>query len=281
MSSAGQPLNFDATDPAALSGTVNVVFQADTPTAPPTNVPRNISAYVPVATATAPGGVPTPPNDKTQLLCGDMAYRKLVAGSNVTITENSTQIAIAASGGGGGSNDDISYYLSPATITPPSLSGWTWALQVHGVVGSNANGAATINTYSTGSTAEFLGNSLTSPDYDIIACFAMNPSLIAGQTTVFGIALWDSASGKAVTLEINMVEGSAPQLAVAHFNSFSSFNANAYGINAYFGVGQPIWLRINCNSVGSPASPKYTFYVSVDGRVLGSVLPGIDHGLHD
>src|ERR1700723_1538151 len=41
----GQPLNFEATDPAAPSGAINVQFQADAPTAPPTNTVRNISAY--------------------------------------------------------------------------------------------------------------------------------------------------------------------------------------------------------------------------------------------
>ena len=70
MSSTGQPLNFDETDPAAPSGAVNVVFQADAPTQPPTNVVRNISAYVPAPTTSAPGCVPPLPNVATEYLDG-------------------------------------------------------------------------------------------------------------------------------------------------------------------------------------------------------------------
>lgn len=45
-SSVGQALNFEGSDPAAPSGAVNITFLADAPTAPPTSVVRNISAYV-------------------------------------------------------------------------------------------------------------------------------------------------------------------------------------------------------------------------------------------
>ena len=45
MATTGQPLDFQAL-PAAPSGSVNVAFQADAPTAPPTAVVRKISAYV-------------------------------------------------------------------------------------------------------------------------------------------------------------------------------------------------------------------------------------------
>ena len=46
MATIGQALNFEASVPAAPSGAVNATFQADAPTAPPTNVIRNISLYV-------------------------------------------------------------------------------------------------------------------------------------------------------------------------------------------------------------------------------------------
>jgi hypothetical protein len=45
VSSPGQPLDFQPL-PAAPAGAVNVVFQADAPTAPPTAVIRKISGYV-------------------------------------------------------------------------------------------------------------------------------------------------------------------------------------------------------------------------------------------
>jgi hypothetical protein len=46
MATTGQPLNFNEADPAAPAGSVNVVFNADAPTTPPTAVVRNISASV-------------------------------------------------------------------------------------------------------------------------------------------------------------------------------------------------------------------------------------------
>jgi hypothetical protein len=45
MSSFGQPLNFNATDPAAPAGAINLTFQADAPTEPPTSVVRGVSVY--------------------------------------------------------------------------------------------------------------------------------------------------------------------------------------------------------------------------------------------
>ena|SRR5579871_5484419 len=68
-----QVTNYNATTPAAPSGAANVVWQADAPGTDPT-VARNASAYLPAATATTPGGVPTPPNDVTKVLRGDMTY---------------------------------------------------------------------------------------------------------------------------------------------------------------------------------------------------------------
>src|ERR1035441_8799080 len=141
MSSVGQPLNLNATTPAPLSGTVNVVFQGDTPNADP-SVTRNGSAYMPVMTSTVGGAVPTPPNDNSKFLAGDGTFR-------------------TPAGGGGGSNDDISYYLSPATIVPPSLS--SWAYHVNATHGTNANGALVMTTHGSVN-PEVLGESVPAED---------------------------------------------------------------------------------------------------------------------
>lgn len=241
----GQPVNFGTT-PAAPTGTVNVAFQADAPTAPPTSTVRNVSAYVPPMTASVGGGVPTPPNDADKFLDGTGHWTR--------------------PNGGGSSGNDISLYFSPASISPPSLGSWTWARQVNGTLGTNNNGAAIIKTFSTGTTAEFIGVSIANEDFDIIACFGMNPSLISGQTTLFGIALWDSGSGKVITFELNMIQGTVPQLAVSHLSSFTTFVTSVYGLNNYFGTSIPIWLRINLSFA------KYTFYVSVDGQSWDQVF---------
>jgi hypothetical protein len=45
MATPAQPLNFETSDPAAPAGAINLYFQADAPTAPPTSVVRNASVY--------------------------------------------------------------------------------------------------------------------------------------------------------------------------------------------------------------------------------------------
>jgi hypothetical protein len=239
-----QPTNFTATTPAAPGGAVNVVPQADAPTPPPTSVVRNFSAYVPPMTSSNPGAVPTPPNDPTKFLDGTGHWTK-------------------PSGGGGSGNQNISYYLSPTSIIPPEISspaGLNWAYRVNATYAFNDNGALVITTFSSGGTPEILGELTPVGNYDAIGCFGANPSLISGQTTIFGIALWDSGSGKVVSFELNMSQGTVPQLVLAHLSSFTTFVTSPYAINNYLGLGQPIWLRINCSS------GKYTFYVSVDGQ---------------
>lgn len=61
-------INLNDTTPAAPSGKANVKWQADS------SNPENISAYMPPATATLPGAVPTPPNDATKYLDGTMNF---------------------------------------------------------------------------------------------------------------------------------------------------------------------------------------------------------------
>jgi hypothetical protein len=292
MSSVGQPLNFNETDPAAPSGTVNVVFQADAPTAPPTAVVRNISASMPAMTATTPGAVPTPPNDATKVLLGNgtfgsppagtlagdsdvditspadgdlLAYsaaagkwknRQLAAGSNVTITDDSGTEEVASSGGGGGgSNDDVSYYLSPTTITPPSVGSWTWSNQGNASYSTNDNGALALGTYgSSGSSFGILGKALSSGAFTIIVCAAGNASVQSG-IVAYCIALWDSASGKAVYLQCNIGQ----DLYVAHYPSFTGSPSNAYGNGINFG-NAPIWWKIVYDGT------NLYFSISIDGQ---------------
>lgn len=94
----GQPWNFNESDPAPPSGEVNVVFQADAPTAPPTAVVRGVSAYMPVMTSTVGGAVPTPPNVATEYLDGTGNW------------------STPGGGGGGGS-------LKPGTLVTPGTRG--------------------------------------------------------------------------------------------------------------------------------------------------------------
>ena len=113
-----QPINYSDSTPAAPAGEVNNKWQADTPGAD--NVVRNVSVYTPIATATAPGAVPTPPNDGTKFLAGDATWKtvttthSLATDTDVTLTSPADGDLLTydagsskwenkpASGGGGG-----------------------------------------------------------------------------------------------------------------------------------------------------------------------------------
>lgn len=85
---AKNPKNWNSATPAAPAGAINNIYQAVAPDVDP-NVVRDASSYTPVATATTPGVLPTPPNDPTQVLLGDATFGPVPGGG----------------GGGGGSSD--------------------------------------------------------------------------------------------------------------------------------------------------------------------------------
>lgn len=86
---AKNPKNWNATNPAAPAFSKNVVYQAVAPDPDP-NIVRDCSSYMPFATATVAGLVPTPPNDVTKWLRGDATWQTIVntlAGlTDVTLT---------------------------------------------------------------------------------------------------------------------------------------------------------------------------------------------------
>ena len=65
----GQLKNFNGSTPAAPALSKNMTWQAD-PISTDITVVRNVSAYMPFATSTVAGLVPTPPNDATKYLDG-------------------------------------------------------------------------------------------------------------------------------------------------------------------------------------------------------------------
>lgn len=162
-----------------------------------------------------------------------------------------------AGGGGGGASGVISYYLSPATIVTPTLS--TWAYHVNATKTFNANGALVMTTYSSVN-PEILGQTVPAEDFDLIGCFAMNPPFVSGKLCTYGLELWDSGSGKLVTLQVNMGQGSSPILQVDHYPSYTGTPSVPFQIANPALSAIPVWLRINCSY------NKYTFYASVDGQ---------------
>lgn len=100
-------LNWNDTSPAAAGSGLNVKFQAATPDSNP-SVVRNSSAYVTLATTSAPGIVPTLPNDDTKFFDGK---------GNFT----------TPSGGGGGgvpSGSNIAHVVTLAALAGTS-SNWS------------------------------------------------------------------------------------------------------------------------------------------------------------
>lgn len=95
-------INLNGTTPAAPSGEVNVVFQNDS-----SSPIANISAYMPVMTATVAGAVPTPPNSTSKFLRGDGTW---------------------AAAGGGGATDSISVASAsrPATVNLTTEGTFDW-----------------------------------------------------------------------------------------------------------------------------------------------------------
>jgi len=236
-----QPTNFTSTTPAAPSGAVNVIPQAEAPTAPPTTVVRHFSAYMPPMTNTAGGAVPTPPNDSSKCLDGTGHW--------------------SSKGGGGGGTPNISQYLSPSSITPPTLS--SWAYHVNATFAANANGALVMTTHGSVN-PEILGETIPvgSPalsNFDMIACFAANPPLVGSKLVTFGIEVWDSISGKIVSFQINMPSSSSPQVQVDHYPSFTGTPTVPFSLNVPIWSGS-IFMRIN------RSGGNFTFYLSVDGQ---------------
>ena len=204
------------------------------------------------------GGILTLQVDSTD--ASSQVTQNLIAGSNVTLTDlGGGDIKIDASGGGGGgSNDDISYYLSPATIVPPSFTGWLYRLNA--TYGFNANGAMVLTTHNSVN-PEIVGASILNEDFTIIGCFATNPPVVGSKLVTYGINLVDTGSGKIVSLQVNMATGSNPVLEVDHYPSFTGSPSIPFSVAnpCAWGAG-PTWLRIDCGR------GLYTFYVSVDGQ---------------
>lgn len=105
--------NLSNSTPAAPANSLNVSWQAD----PVSNDPRNISANVPFATATAPGLVPTPPNDATKYLDGTGNFSK-PSGSGLVST-----VGITIDGGGSVPSTGIKGFIQiPFGCT---ITGWS------------------------------------------------------------------------------------------------------------------------------------------------------------
>ena len=185
------------------------------------------------------GYVPNVPNDATRYLDG---------------TGNFSVPSVTGGGSGGIS---VSHYLTPSTITPPTYT--TWAYHVNATYSTNSAGAYVITTYSSAN-PEIMGTTALSGNYDIIGCFSMNPSVVGGKQRSFAISIWDTGSGKMVSLELDVPAGNNNStLYVKHYPSFTGTPSTAFSIQAP-SFSNPLWLRINCSST------TYTFYISVDGQ---------------
>lgn len=125
------PKNWNGSNPAAPAGAINNVYQAVAPDPDP-NVARDASSYTPVATATTPGVVPTPPNDPTQVLLGDATWG-----------------AVPGGGGGGSSSEPYDVREAHADMSGNSIGLYTGSQNTFRWATNGAGGTARVDATAT------------------------------------------------------------------------------------------------------------------------------------
>ena len=256
-----QPINYSDTTPAAPSGKVNNKWQADTPAGD--NVTRNVSTYTPIATATTPGAVPTPPNDGTKFLAGDMTYKipapcdlqtngsnngsqvklNLISGSNITITDGGTGgVTIAASSGGGGGD------------TPSDLSGFSVLNASAGTLG--AAGPSSGYTDTTSDVNYVIAISGSPSTWSIAA--KLNWASAHGDATdvAIGIALWQAIGNLRKIFFIYQNNTAYIQNYNNGSYSGSPFNTNWFGVQ---------WLKVSADGA------HFYYQISPDGTTWKTI----------
>lgn len=237
-----QPINYSDTTPAAPAGKVNNKWQADAPAGD--NVTRNVSTYTPIATATTPGAVPTPPNDATKFLAGDMTY-KVVSTSSSLATDTDVVLTSPADG------DLITYEASSSKWKnkPPA--------------GGGGGGGATAILFSHYADV----GSVSSTETDLFS-----DTLAAGQFAANGDVVMSKYAGTFVN------SGSTKQLKV-YFGGTVIFDSTALTISAAGDWEVQVTIirdsstSVRCSVVGlyeGAAAPDGAAYLSVTGLTLSA-----------
>jgi hypothetical protein len=242
---AGTAGNFNATTPASLTGTVNVVFQKDT-TTPDTN----ISAYLPLfvgdsGSGGTAGAVPAPPS-------GSAAAGKFLSAGG----------SFAVPIGSGSGSQPFTNMLAPTSVTPPVLSSLTWQNQGSATAGYNAGGAL-LMTAPAGSNANnliLLTKAAPATPWTLVVGFAFGMSF--GSSEGF-LALRESGTGKIIVFSIgsNGGGGSPPNIAISKWTSYTAFSANYQAAVATW-QGPTTWLSVTDDGT------NLTWAASIDGQTF-------------
>lgn len=185
----------------------------------------------------------------------------LVAGSNITITDNSPSagdITIAASGGGGGSTWPWDVIQPSLTPSYPLLTDFSWVNQL----------TATATQSDTSHPIQWISNSSTATN-NVSALVKAYPSTpftltlgFAGSTfrvsyNSFGIILQDSVSGKISILGTFFNYPTASQLFVERVNYNSPSSFNGYNSGATWSGAYITWLKLTDD--GTNLTLSYSF----------------------
>lgn len=158
---------------------------------------------------------------------------------------------------GTGSVASLLGYITPSTLTPPSVGSFTWLNQGTATASNNSGGAAVMLESTAAGTDDqrvlFVARPGTS--WTCIIGFTILPDGNTGNQS-FGMYLYESGTGKLVTWHISGVG----QLLSQKWTNTTTFSANYLSFTTNQIPGPIYWLKVTSNVT------VYTFFTGIDGQ---------------
>ena len=235
-------LEFDDATPAPPSGKANVKWQKSGQLASELCV----SAYLPdmvgdSGSGGTGGGVPKPN-------AGDFAAGKFLSAGGTWAVPS-------------GSGASLLGLLTPATITPPVLSGFTWGNQDGATAVANAGGGLFLSRSSgvNANDINMLYKAPPAPPWSLVVGFV--PTLGTNGYNLAGIALRESGTGKIVAMfsEGDRDSTGATSFVIGTYANYNTFHLTYINPNPYpAGI---VWMRVQDDNAGN-----YIFSLGPDGQ---------------
>ena len=287
-----QPLNYSDTTPAAPAGKVNNKWQADAPAGD--NVVRNTSTYTPIATATTPGAVPTPPNDATKVMLGNATWGSVPGGggggsstssfSKVyfttaqramnTVYQNLTGVDIwvqaSVTGNGGNIQVLLGATSTPATVTVEQWGASGFAVPLAFMVPPNyyyeVSGSSTAGTWI---------------EWSMISGSMTYSGELSGSRTLSTVYQNTSGFGKMVVADLSGVGGGT--LISVTSDSGASPSAVVWETHGVAAGNQTLWFlvpnnhyyKVVCAGAAVAHWNEYTFSNSIAKSIDYAIAPAI------